>query len=126
MHTLRIRLSALLGFLSIVLGSMGAHGKVHDVIVAAHELEHWKTAAQYHLPHAVLALLLAIFATRGGKLALWAWRCFIAGLFLFCGSLYLLAYTQVKWLAHVTPFGGLCFMLGWIFIALATWQRETD
>ena len=37
---LRVRLSALLGLLAIILGSMGAHGKVHDMLVAANELDH--------------------------------------------------------------------------------------
>jgi len=122
MSTLRIRFTSLLGFLGIVCGSMGTHGKVHDIIVAANELEHWKTAVQYHLPHAVIAIMLALFGSTGGKAALWAWRCFIGGILLFCGSLYLLAYTQIKWLAHVTPFGGLLFMAGWTLIAIARWK----
>jgi uncharacterized membrane protein YgdD (TMEM256/DUF423 family) len=54
--------------------------------------------------------------------ASWAWRFIIGGLLLFSGSLYLLAYTQMKWLAHVTPFGGVSFMLGWICISFAKWK----
>lgn len=114
----RVRLSAFLGLTGIILGSMGAHGKVHDLLVAANELEHWKTASFYHLPHAVLAVLLALLAGQG-RAASWAWRFTIAGILLFSGSLYLLAYTQVKWLGAVTPFGGLSFMLAWICLATA-------
>lgn len=121
-NPLRVRLSAFLGLTGIILGSMGAHGKVHDLLVAANELEHWKTASFYHLPHAVLAVLLALLAGQG-RAASWAWRFTIAGILLFSGSLYLLAYTQVKWLAHVTPFGGVSFMLGWICLSIATWRE---
>lgn len=121
--TLRVRLSALLGLLAIILGSMGAHGSVHDMLVGANELDHWKTASFYHLTHAVLAALLALLAGRGGKAASWAWRFTVAGIFLFSGSLYVLAYTQVKWLGAVTPFGGLSFMLGWICLAVAKWRE---
>ena len=121
-NTFRLRLSAFLGLTGIILGSMGAHGKVHDLLVAANELEHWKTASFYHLPHAVLAVLLALLAGKGHAAA-WAWRFIIGGMLLFSGSLYLLAYTQVKWLAHVTPFGGVSFMLGWICISVAKWRE---
>jgi uncharacterized membrane protein YgdD (TMEM256/DUF423 family) len=120
-NTFRVRLSAFLGLTGIILGSMGAHGKVHDLLVAANELEHWKTASFYHLPHAVLAVLLALL-TGKGRAASWAWRFIIGGMLLFSGSLYLLAYTQMKWLAHVTPFGGVSFMLGWISISVAKWR----
>ena len=69
--TLRVRLSALLGLLAIILGSMGAHGSVHDMLVGANELDHWKTASFYHLSHAVLAALLGaneIIIAGGGDI----------------------------------------------------------
>lgn len=121
-NPLHIRLSALLGFLGIVLGARGAHGTLHDLLLATGELDHWKTASFYHLPHAVLAVLLALLASRGGRAAAWAWRFTVGGIFLFSGSLYLLAYTQIQWLAHVTPFGGLSFMAAWACIAMAKWR----
>ncbi len=121
-NTFRVRFSAFLGLTGIILGSMGAHGKVHDLLMAANELEHWKTASFYHLPHAVLAVLLALVAGQG-RAAAWAWRFIIGGILLFSGSLYLLAYTQMKWLAHVTPFGGVSLMLGWVCISIAKWRE---
>jgi len=45
---------------------------------------------------------------------------FVAGTVLFSGSLYLLALTGVRWLGAVTPLGGVCFLLGWIFAAIAS------
>jgi uncharacterized membrane protein YgdD (TMEM256/DUF423 family) len=121
--TLRARLSAILGLLAIILGSMGAHGSVHDRLVETNEIDHWKTASFYHLAHAVFAMLLALLAGRGGRAATWAWRFTIAGIVLFSGSLYILAYTQMKWLGAVTPFGGLSFMLSWFCLALAKWRE---
>ncbi len=115
----RLRLSALMGFLAIALGASGAHGSVHDKLKASGELEHWGTAVQYHLPHAVVLLLLTLFASTKPSM-LWAWRMFLAGIFLFSGSLYVLAYTGMKWLGAVTPLGGLSFMIGWALIAIST------
>lgn len=35
-------------------------------------------------------------------------------LILFSGSLYLLAFTHVKWLGVITPTGGIAFILVWL------------
>ncbi len=114
----RLRLSALMGFLAIALGASGAHGGVHDKLVAAGELAHWETAVQYHLPHAVVLLLLTLFASTRPQMV-WAWRLFLTGILLFSGSLYVLAYTGTKWLGAVTPLGGLSFMAGWVLVAMS-------
>lgn len=107
-----------MGFLAIALGASGAHGGVHDQLVAAGELAHWETAVQYHLPHAVVLLLLTLFASTRPQMV-WAWRLFLLGILLFSGSLYVLAYTGTKWLGAVTPFGGLSFMIGWVLVAMS-------
>ena len=114
----RLRLSALVGFLSIALGASGAHGSIHDKLVATGQLAHWETAVQYHLPHAVVLLLLTLLASSK-PLMLWAWRMFFVGILLFSGSLYVLAYTSTKWLGAITPLGGLSFMIGWVLIAMS-------
>lgn len=114
----RLRVSAFLGFLAILLGASGAHGPLHEKLKAAGQLEHWETAVQYHLPHAVLLLVLTLFASQSGALRR-AWCLFLAGIVLFSGSLYVLACTSVKWLGAVTPFGGLSLMIGWLLVALS-------
>jgi uncharacterized membrane protein YgdD (TMEM256/DUF423 family) len=54
-----------------------------------------------------------------------AYRFFIAGLILFCGSLYtltlLIAFAKIRypWLGAITPFGGVCFITGWVLLAVA-------
>lgn len=114
----RLRLSALVGFLAITLGASGAHGWLHEKLKAAGELAHWETAVQYHLPHAVMLVLLTLFASTKPSMV-WAWRMIMTGIFLFSGSLYLLAYTGTKWLGAITPLGGLSLMTGWVLIAIS-------
>ena len=111
-----------MGFLAISLGASGAHGPLHEKLKAAGELKHWETALQYHLPHAVVLLVLALLASNKAAF-LWAWRLIFVGMLLFSGSLYVLAYTGMKWLGAITPLGGLCMMGGWGAIALATKGR---
>ena len=117
-------LPVLLALAAIALGSMGAHGRVHDLLKATGELEHWQTAVSYHLPHALLLVVVALTGDAGGRLAAWSWRCLFAGVLLFSGSLYALALTQAKPLAHLTPFGGLLLLAGWLLLALARWPRR--
>ncbi len=121
---LQIRVSALLGFFAILLGSFGAHGAIHQTLVANGGLENWKTAVLYHLTHAILLVCLPLFPTGGGhRRAFWAWNFLALGLLLFCGSVYLNAYTQNKAFAHGAPFGGLSLMIGWVLLLCGNWSR---
>ena len=114
----RLRLSALMGFLAIALGASGAHGPVHEKLMGIGKIANWETAVQYHLPHAVVLVLLTLVA--GSKpLMVWAWRMFFVGILLFSGSLYLIAYTGITKLGAITPFGGLSLMIGWVLIAMS-------
>lgn len=100
--------AAILGFFGVALGAFGAHAL--DLVEPA--LGRWHTASQYHQLHAVAALLAAILRVpKAGWL-------FIAGTVVFSGSLYLMALTGTKWLGAITPIGGLCYLVGWAWLAV--------
>lgn len=119
-----LRLAALLGLSSIILGALGAHGSVHDALVTAGKLESWEVAVRYHLPHSMLLYVLALFLEHGGKTARWAWSLLFTGVLLFSGSIYLLALYGWKALGPVTPLGGLALMIGWLLLALTRWSKQ--
>ena len=110
--------AALNGFLAVASGAFAAHGLQGRL--DAHALSIFETAARYHMYHA-LAIGLAAFALRDAAAgaATVASAFFLAGILLFSGSLYLLALTGAKSFAFVTPFGGLCFLIGWGALAFA-------
>lgn len=83
-------------------------------------LDVFETAARYQMYHALGLLVVAIAAARwpGSLVRVSGWS-FVAGTVLFSGSLYGLALTGVRWLGAVTPLGGLCFLVGWLCLALA-------
>lgn len=112
MERLWLGLGSALALLAVVSGAFGAHA-LEDRL-ASDDLDLWQTAARYHMYHA-LALLAVAFVTErwGGTLTAAAGWLFLAGVVLFSGSLYLLSLTGVRLLGVVTPFGGLCFILGW-------------
>lgn len=108
-----IRISAIAGFLGVALGAFGAHA-LQKHLAALQMTDVWQKAVFYHLVHAVVMLLLAgrpVFARL-------PWSCFLIGIILFSGSLYLLAYTGVRWLGAITPVGGLFLLAGWLILAI--------
>ena len=115
MSPLFIRLAAALCFLAVALGAFGAHA-LKGTLENHGMTDVWNKAVLYHFLHAIALFVLALVTVgyRG------AWWLFFAGILLFSGSLYLMALTNAKWLGAITPLGGLCFLAGWLWIALAT------
>ncbi|HEX6368868.1 MAG TPA: DUF423 domain-containing protein [Longimicrobium sp.] len=118
MHRTFWTLGCVFGFLAVAAGAFGAHAL--RARLGAEMLTVWETAARYQMYHALALLAVAMAAARwpaGGWTA--AGWLFTAGIAVFCGSLYLLAFTGTRWLGAVTPLGGVCFLAGWIALALA-------
>lgn len=101
-------------FLAVALGAFGAHA-AKGRLEANATTDVWKTAALYHLVHAVAMLVLALPA-HISRAPVWL---FASGIVIFSGSLYALALTNVRWLGAITPLGGLCFLAGWAWLAIA-------
>lgn len=110
---------ALNAALAVLLGAFGAHAlrtRLDPALLAVFE-----TAGRYHVYHALALLgvgLLAVHAPRAPGLRV-AGALFLAGIVLFCASLYLLALTGARALGVITPFGGLAFIAGWLALAYA-------
>ena len=108
-----LRLGAVLCFLAVALGAFGAHA-LKATLTAHGMTEVWSKAVLYHFVHALGLLVLSVLpAVQRVTVIL-----FVVGIVLFSGSLYLLALTNIKWLGGITPFGGLCFLAGWLWLAL--------
>ena len=123
MHRPILRIAALLGALSVILGAFAAHGlKDH---LAPGLMDVFKTGERYQFYH-VFALLATgiIWKERPVTLLLWAARLFVVGIILFSGSLYLLALTNNSWLGAITPLGGLSFIVGWLLLFFTLLKRS--
>lgn len=106
-------LAYLAGGLGVGLGAFGAHA-LKPRLLELGTLGIWEKAVLYQLVHAVA--VVAILAGKSPPRGI-AW-CWLAGIFLFSGSLYGLALGGPRWLGPITPVGGLCFLLGWGWAAL--------
>ncbi len=109
-------IAALLGFLTVALGAFGAHAL--KGALASYGRDIYEKAVLYQMFHTVALLIVGMLQRQNESLALApvGWL-FLAGMILFCGSLYVLAITGIKWLGAITPFGGLAFLLGWLWLA---------
>lgn len=135
---------AALAALAVVLGAFGAHLldpillEVHrsadpkvvaglEVPAAYKYLHDFKTAATYQMTHALAIILVGLLGRRGKArfFAHGAAGCFLGGIVLFSGTLYLLSTTGVTWLGAVAPIGGLLFIVGWILFATAAAMPRT-
>ena len=126
MERLFLIVAGINGFLSVALGAFGAHGlraRLENLPDGARRLEVWQTAAHYQIAHALALGLVAYLCQRApASAAPVAGYLFLAGIVLFSGSLYVLALTGIKVLGAVTPFGGLCFLAGWLVVVWAAYK----
>lgn len=114
-------LGALLGGLGVAAGAFGAHALRNRL--PQDLLEIFEVGVRYQMYHALALLVVAWAATQWpGTFTTAAGWFFVAGVAIFSGSLYILAFTGVRWLGAITPIGGVAMIIGWLCLALAAWR----
>ena len=115
-----LRIAAILGAVSVIGGAFGAHALKQ--LLSPEKLTVFETAIRYQFYHVFALVAVGIlFKEYPSALLKWAGRLFIAGIILFCGSLYILVALpdNFKWLGAITPFGGAAFIAGWCAMLMA-------
>jgi uncharacterized membrane protein YgdD (TMEM256/DUF423 family) len=130
MHKNYSIIAAIFGGLAVALGAFGAHG-LERITSDAKILHGFQTGVQYQMYHALALLAIAIMYEKfQHKWIKWAGNCFITGVILFSGSLYLLGFLKiqessaVKFVGPVTPLGGIFFIAGWLFLLIAVIKKK--
>lgn len=111
-------IGSILGMIGVGIGAFGAH--LLEPIIGAQLMQTFKTGVEYHFVHTLAIIMVAILAGVIGESSLlrWAGRLFTIGVIIFSGSLYVLSITGIKVLGAITPIGGVCFIAGWLMLAL--------
>jgi uncharacterized membrane protein YgdD (TMEM256/DUF423 family) len=116
-------LAAASGFLTVALGAFGAHslkGRIDPSLLTV-----FHTGVDYQGLHSLALLGCGLWAllrpTPGLGTAAWA---FVLGILVFSGSLYLMAFTGLRWLGAITPIGGTAFLVGWAALFVAALKVE--
>ena len=117
--------AAIAGGLGVALGAFGAHG-LEATLAATGRADTFETASRYHLIHALALLLAGLGGAQLDPRPLrWAGWAFIVGLFLFSGSLYILAVFDLGIMGAIAPLGGAAFIIGWVCVGLAAWRMPS-
>lgn len=103
--------------LAVGFGAFGAH--IVENMLTPDRFQVYNTAVAYHFYHAIGILVIGALSVhvQDSLWLKWAVNLLIAGILIFCGSLYMLTLTDTAWLGAVTPLGGAAFILGWICLA---------
>lgn len=119
-------ITAVNGFLVVLLGAFGAHAL--ETMLSQQQLETWDTAVQYHMFHTAALFGTGLLAqTRPDNILInRATNLFLGGIVIFCGSLYILALTGISMLGMITPIGGVMFLGAWacLLYAIITGEKR--
>lgn len=111
---------------AVILGAFGAHALKEKI--GPDQLQVFDTGVRYQFYHALALLIVFLLSEKlNSPLLKYSGRLFIAGIFLFSGSVYLLSTRELlgadglkNVIGPVTPLGGLCFISGWILLLIAS------
>lgn len=107
-----------LGGIAVILGAFAAH-KLKQTL-SADAMNIFETGVRYQFYHAFALIITGMLFDRfGGQAMQIAGWSFVAGILLFSGSLYALSFFRTPKIGIITPFGGLAFIAGWLFLLLA-------
>ena len=107
--------AAILGATGVALGAFGAHA-LKAMLEANDRIDTWETAVFYHLVHSLALLILSTQPSMRRS----TFYCFVGGVAVFSGSLYILCLSGLNWLGAITPIGGICLIAGWLSCLLPT------
>nr|WP_205504390.1 DUF423 domain-containing protein [Rufibacter sp. SYSU D00308] len=113
-------LGALLSGLGVMIGAFGAHG-LSKMLTETGRTETFETAVKYQMYHALGLLLVGVLMSQfpGATGMRISGLCFLIGILIFSGSLYILCLTGIKWMGAITPIGGLFMIAGWLNLVWA-------
>ncbi|HEV3285947.1 MAG TPA: DUF423 domain-containing protein [Steroidobacteraceae bacterium] len=108
--------------LATACGAFGAHALKTQL--APERLQLCETAVRYQFFQALglLGIGLALRAIPAAALRAAA-ALIVAGVLLFCGSLYALSFGAPRLLGALTPLGGLAWIGGWLMFAYGAWRH---
>jgi uncharacterized membrane protein YgdD (TMEM256/DUF423 family) len=108
--------------LATACGAFGAHALKTQL--APERLQLWETAVRYQFFQALgllgIGLTLRVIPAAALRAAA---ALIVAGVVLFCGSLYALSFGGPRLIGALTPLGGLAWIGGWLMFAYGAWRH---
>ena len=119
-------LSAIIMALGVAMGAIGAHALKNSLNDT--ELNLWNKGVLYHLIHSLGLMIIYLIAKTNSQINFkWCFLLILFGILFFSGSLYIIALNNgvfgeieslKKIMIPITPLGGICFITGWVLLAI--------
>ncbi|TVZ21406.1 uncharacterized membrane protein YgdD (TMEM256/DUF423 family) [Dokdonia sp. Hel_I_63] len=108
------------GLTAVIIGAFGAHGL--EKVLDASAIATFETGVKYQMYHALLLLLIPVFALSE-KTKKIVWVLLLLGILFFSGSIYGLATNELTSfdftkIALITPIGGTLLIVSWLLIVI--------
>ncbi|WP_428414192.1 DUF423 domain-containing protein [Legionella sp.] len=117
-----IAAGAIFALLATILGAFATHGLQGKFSVD--QMKIFQTGIFYQFVHSLSLVMMGLLLLHANlKCVRWAGYLFIAGILFFSGSLYLLCIVKIKPLGIITPIGGICFIMGWLSLAVGIYRN---
>ena len=130
MHRTFLAVGFIFGALGVIVGAFGAHAL--KKMVPPETIASFETGVRYQFYHTLALCFTGLLHRRMPfvvtRLAGW---CFILGILLFSGSIYMLTAFKatntigLNGIGVITPIGGVLLVLGWIFSLVAVIRYST-
>lgn len=117
----KLRLTGgIFGLTAVIIGAFGAHGL--EKVLDASAIATFETGVKYQMYHALLLLLIPVFALSE-KTKKTVWMLLLLGILFFSGSIYGLATNELTSfdftnIAFITPIGGTLLIVSWLLIVI--------
>lgn len=123
-----ISTAAIFGMIAIILGAFGAHAL--KKVLTLDQLVTFETGVRYQTYHALFLLFIGILTDFPQKTKKTIYYLVTFGIFLFSGSIYLLATNDLtsfdfKVIGFITPIGGLLLILAWGALLLNYFNKKS-
>lgn len=117
--------AGLFGATGVAASAFAAHGL--GALVEPRLVEIFATAATLQMIHAVALAALSMLTTFKffRTWSVIAGLCFIIGILVFSGSLYLRVLTDMPSMGAITPIGGAALIFGWTALVISGWRAST-
>jgi uncharacterized membrane protein YgdD (TMEM256/DUF423 family) len=115
------------GMTAIILGAFGAHAL--KKVLNLDQLSTFETGVRYQMYHALFLIFIGLIPSISQKTKKVIYYLVLSGVFLFSGSIYLLATNSItafdfKTIGFLTPIGGFLLILAWGVLLLSVLNKK--
>jgi uncharacterized membrane protein YgdD (TMEM256/DUF423 family) len=116
------------GMTAIILGAFGAHAL--KKVLTIEQLSTFETGVRYQMYHALFLIFITLLPNLSPKTKKTIYYLVFSGVFLFSGSIYLLATNTLtafdfRAIGFLTPIGGFLLILAWTVLLVSILNKKS-